>query len=158
MANKKIPPERKTLYYVGMILAILGALSFASVFVSGILNFGNFDNFESRGRSMALRAFAGMGMMIVGVVLMSVAARGIAGSGVILDPEKAREDIEPWSRMAGGIVKDALDETDLFKSDKNDNSDLTFDEKLRRLHKLRQDGIITEQEYQREKTEILENN
>lgn len=32
-----------------------------------------------------------------------------AGSGVILDPEKAKEELEPFSRMAGGMVKDALD-------------------------------------------------
>jgi len=28
----------------------------------------------------------------------------------VLDPEKAREDLEPYSRMAGGMVKDAMDE------------------------------------------------
>ena len=35
------------------------------------------------------------------------------GSGMVLDPKKAREDLSPWSSMAGGIIKDALDETDL---------------------------------------------
>jgi uncharacterized OB-fold protein len=29
---------------------------------------------------------------------------------MILDPEKARKDLEPYSRMTGGMVKDALDE------------------------------------------------
>ena len=37
----------------------------------------------------------------------------MAGSGVVLDPEKARQELEPYSRMAGGMVKDALDEADV---------------------------------------------
>jgi len=158
MAKKNISEERKALYYVGMVIMILGVLTFGSIFVSGAMNFGDHSNFHSRGRSMTLRALTGMAMIVVGGVLRGIGSRGLAGSGIVLDPEKAREDIEPWSRMAGGIVKDALDETDLLKPDRKDNSNLTFDEKIRRLHKLRQDGIITEQEFQREKTEILEKN
>jgi hypothetical protein len=42
-----------------------------------------------------------------------VAARGVAGSGIILDPKKAREDLSPWSSMAGGMIKDAMDETEI---------------------------------------------
>ncbi len=32
---------------------------------------------------------------------------------MILDPERARSELEPYSRMAGGMVKDALDEAEL---------------------------------------------
>ena len=32
---------------------------------------------------------------------------------MILDPEKARDELEPYSRMAGGMVKDALNEADI---------------------------------------------
>ena len=111
--TRKISEGRKTAYYVGMALAIIGVISFGSVFLSGILHFGDFDDFESRGKSMAARAFGGMALIIAGVVVMNVGARGAAGSGLVLDPEKARDDLEPFSRMAGGMVKDALDEADI---------------------------------------------
>jgi hypothetical protein len=45
--------------------------------------------------------------------MMNVAARGLAGSGVVLDPEQARKDLEPWSRMSGGMVQDALSEVEV---------------------------------------------
>ncbi|MEM6692170.1 MAG: zinc ribbon domain-containing protein, partial [Planctomycetota bacterium] len=48
----------------------------------------------------------------------TVGARGLAGSGVLLDPEQAREDLEPYSRMAGGMVKDAMTEADIDLSGK----------------------------------------
>lgn len=111
--SRNISPERKLAYYGGMVIVIIGALTFGSTFVSAALNFGNFDHFEERGKSMALRAFGGMGMLIVGAIVMGVGARGLAGSGVVLDPKKAREELEPFSRMAGGMVKDALDEADI---------------------------------------------
>jgi hypothetical protein len=158
MAKKKISQERKAVYYFGMFLIIIGFLTFGSLFLSAAMDSGDHSNFEDQDRSMALRGIIGMGMMIFGGVLMGIGSRGLAGSGVILDPEKAREDIEPWSRMAGGVIKDAIDETDLFKKDKPGNGDLPFDEKLRRLHKLYEDGLIDEQEYKREKKEILDNN
>ncbi len=55
-------------------------------------------------------AFIGGLLIIIGGVTMKIAARGLAGTGIILDPERAREELEPYSRMAGGMVKDALDE------------------------------------------------
>jgi hypothetical protein len=42
--------------------------------------------------------------------MRNIAARGKAGSGLVLDPQQAREDVEPWSRMQGGVIKDTLDE------------------------------------------------
>ncbi len=110
---KKISEGRKTAYYVGMVLAILGVLAFASTFVSFIGHFGDFSNFESRSKSMMARAFGGMALIVIGGIVMGIGARGAAGSGLVLDPEKAREDLEPFTRMAGGMVKDALDEADI---------------------------------------------
>jgi hypothetical protein len=54
-----------------------------------------------------------MVLLVVGQLVRRVGARGLAGSGVLLDPQKARDDLEPYSRMAGGMVKDALDEADI---------------------------------------------
>jgi RNA polymerase subunit RPABC4/transcription elongation factor Spt4 len=47
--------------------------------------------------------------------LRSVGAKGWAGSGVVLDPETARKDVEPWSRMGGGVLQDALSEVQVVK-------------------------------------------
>ena len=49
--NRDITPERKTMYYAGMGSTGLGMLLFCSVFVTGCMNFGNFDNFEGEAKS-----------------------------------------------------------------------------------------------------------
>ncbi len=158
MARRQISEERKTAYYAGLLLMAVGFLIFASVFVTSFLNFGNFNNFDSNARSFGLRAFLGMGLLIAGRMLTRVGARGLAGSGIILDPEQAREDVEPWARMAGGVIKDAVDESGLnVGRSENRSEKIDFDEKLRKLHQLYQEGILTEAEYQKEKAEILEN-
>jgi hypothetical protein len=113
--RRQIPPERRALYYAGGILALIGLILFISVFFTGAANFGNFDHFHERGQSMALRAISGMVLMIIGGIIANIGAKGLAGAGVVLDPEKARADVEPWSRMAGGVVQDALAEVDVVK-------------------------------------------
>ncbi len=111
--RRQIPPERQALYYSGRLLALVGIVLFVSTFVTGIANFGNFDNFEGRARSEGLRALSGMVLIVIGGFLSNVGAKGWAGAGVILDPEKAREDVEPWSRMVGGTAQDALSEVEV---------------------------------------------
>lgn len=113
--NRQITPERRALYYAGMGCTGLGMLLFFSVFVTGCMNFGNFDNFEGQARSSMARALGGMALMIAGGAMMQVGRSGLAGSGVVLDPQKARKDLEPWNRMAGGMADDALDEIDVVK-------------------------------------------
>jgi len=152
--NRDISSGRKATYYVGLGIAILGFLSFFSVFISFALHFGDSTNFEAQTRSMTLRAAIGMGMMIGGMVLSSIGRGGAAGSGLVLDPQQARSDLEPWSRMAGGVAKDALDEAGISFDKKAEN--MPFDEQIRRLHKLHQDGIISTAEYEAKKNKILE--
>ena len=65
------------------------------------------------GPGVAIVAFIGFGLIAGGGAIRGLAAKGVAGSGLVLDPEKAREDLEPWSRMGGGMVKDVLDEADI---------------------------------------------
>ncbi len=113
--NKQISPERKSLYYWGMALTGIGLLMFLSTFVTFMANFGNFDHFESRARSEGFRSFGGMILMMIGGFMMNVAKMGLAGSGILLDPEKARTDVEPWSRLQGGVIQDALSEVDVVK-------------------------------------------
>ncbi|MBL8728415.1 MAG: zinc ribbon domain-containing protein [Planctomycetes bacterium] len=111
--RRQIPAERKVFYYFGMVSMVVGLLVFGSTFVSSAMHFGDFTNFDDRGSSLMGRAIVGMALMFVGGVLRSIGARGLAGSGVVLDPERARGELEPYSRMAGGMVKDALDEADI---------------------------------------------
>lgn len=108
---KKISGERKTAYYVGMTVMVVGGLMFLSVFITAAINFGDFNNFESDARSSLFRAIGGMVLIIVGGIIRGVGAAGLAGSGVVLDPEQARSELEPYSRMAGGMLKDAIDES-----------------------------------------------
>ena len=111
--KRQVSSDRRLLYYTGLALSAVGILLFLSTFVTFLANFGNFDNFEARARSGGFRAFGGIACIMLGGFLARVAVRGLAGSGMILDPEKAREDVEPWSRMAGGVARDALSETGL---------------------------------------------
>jgi len=154
--QRQVPPERKTIYYVGAAVGVIGFLCFISVFISGALHFGDFSNFEQHGRSEVIRAVLGMVMIMVGVFLTRIGRMCMAGSGIKLDPEEARRDVEPWARMTGGVVKDAIDEAGIQLGCQSSAEDLPFDERLRRLQKLRQDGLVSEQEYETTKKKILE--
>ncbi|MGC8743494.1 MAG: SHOCT domain-containing protein [Verrucomicrobiia bacterium] len=156
MPERDIRPERKAVYYAGMTITALGFLIFISIFITAALHFGDFSNFEGRAKSMGFRGIGGMIMIIIGGILMGVGRLGVAGSGIKLDPQQARKDVEPWARMSGGVVKDALDEAGIkFGSDKN-SDDLPFDEKLRRLSKLRDDGVINQEEFDYLKKRIMD--
>lgn len=91
-------------------MIVIGVIVFGSVFFSFASNFGNFSNFESRAQIEFKRAIIGMAIIAVGGVIRGIGAAGVAGSGAILDPEQARRDLEPYSRMTGGMIGDALDE------------------------------------------------
>jgi hypothetical protein len=107
---RDIPPERRTLYHFGQVLGLVGLLLFLSTFFSFAAGFGNFDGFEARTRSIMFRAIGGIVLMMVSGGVMNVAARGLAGSGMLLDPQRARREQEPWTRMQGGMLDDAIDE------------------------------------------------
>ena len=163
MENRQIPEHRRLIHRLGLIVAILGALSFLSVFVSGALNFGNFDNFEARGRSMAIRAVGGMAMIIAGKAMMIYGCAGAAGAGLNLDPQKMRQDLEPWARAQGGLTKDAFDEMGVNLGSvaeglagRTASNGESLEQRLRGLHALFQDGILSEDEYQRAKQDILD--
>lgn len=108
--QRDISPERKAAFYAGTGMIVVGFLSFFSVFVTGAMNFGNFDHFEDQARSSMLRAIVGMALMIAGGIVSNIGKGGLAGSGVKLDPRQARRDLEPFSRQTGGMIADAVDE------------------------------------------------
>jgi len=113
--DKQIPPERQTIYYVGMALTGLGGLLFISTFFTAAANFGDFSNFEEKAQSQMFCAVSGMVLMIAGGLVMSIGANGWAGSGLVLDPKKARKDLEPWSHMRGGVIQDVLSEVEVVR-------------------------------------------
>ena len=157
MKQKQISPERKGVYYLGMGLTIVGMILFFSIFVVVAMNSDDMHGVDDS--SFTVRAVVGFALIAIGGWLRNVGEKGLAGSGVILDPEKARKDLEPWARMGGGVVKDALDEAGIRigeNSSSQNSAELPFDEQLRRLHKLLQDGIISDAEYQAKKKRILE--
>jgi hypothetical protein len=161
MARRQVSSGRKAEYYLGITVTVIGVIMFGLPFMVGAISMTGIFSEEIMGPSIGLAffvAFIGFGLIVLGLVFSGIGKMGLAGSGVVLDPEKAREDVEPWARMTGGVVKDAVDEAgvDLSKL-AGRNDDMPFDEKLRRLHKLYEDGLVTEQEYQAERTKILEN-
>ena len=139
MANRNVSEGRKLLYVTGQILIVVGVLTLLSVIATGAMLF----------------AVPGMAMFMSGSVLMVVGRAGLAGSGVVLDPERAREDLEPWARMAGGMMKDGMDEAGIVVGTPAGKR-ADFAERLRELHALHQEGILSDEEYAREKAEVLE--
>lgn len=69
------PSPWKAVKFVGIGISVIGFLMFFSVFISGAMNFGNFDDFEARTRNMSLRAVFGMFLMIGGGALSGIAAK-----------------------------------------------------------------------------------
>ncbi len=116
--SNKISEERKAMYYGGMGLTVLGVI----IFISSFFMFERgFDSFMGNGvSSFAARPLIGMGFIVVGNILMNIGAKGPAGSGIILDPEKAREDLKPYSSAAGGMINDAIENIDLIKKNNLD--------------------------------------
>ncbi|MHC1786487.1 MAG: hypothetical protein AB9880_05460 [Christensenellales bacterium] len=114
--NGAITPQRKMLYYGGMALIVIGTLLFLSVFVGMATSFGDFADF-SEGSDFMLRGFVGIILIIAGSILRHIGAMGLAGSGVVLDPQRARDDLSPFAGALGGMARDAVD---AFKGDKAD--------------------------------------
>lgn len=107
---RQLPPGRKMTYYVGMALSIIGLLMFLSTFFSFLIHFGDFSDFTGRARSNGFRAFGGILLMMAGGVVMRAGAQGPFGMGMLLDPERAERDLEPWARMSGRLQDAAFSE------------------------------------------------
>jgi hypothetical protein len=109
--TRRISKGRKNAYYVGSVVQIIGVVIFFSCFVLGVVGIAaGARRAETFGIAAAFCGVIGFGLILLGSIIQTVGARGLAGSGVVLNPEKARDELEPYSRQAGGMVKDALDE------------------------------------------------
>jgi hypothetical protein len=107
----QISESRKNTYYLGMGMAGIGLVLFFVPFlgVACALMSGPSDPSEIVGPAFAIGIF-GFILVFAGSIVMGIGRRGAAGSGLILDPDKAREDLKPWSKMAGGMLDDTLSE------------------------------------------------
>ncbi|HOK95602.1 MAG TPA: zinc-ribbon domain-containing protein [Anaerohalosphaeraceae bacterium] len=122
---KQISQERKSLYNAGLAVMIAGGCFFALPFLAVsalmaimVISFGKSQAgipiwMPIAGPIVMFVSFIGIALIVAGCVMRSIAARGTAGSGLVLNPEKAREDLKPWTGMAGGMVKDILEEADI---------------------------------------------
>ena len=156
--HTKISPERQGLFNLGTGLAVIGVILIAIGFIgfaaSGIssMNHSGFSGFgyQEKSNPIGFWICGAIGMVVTGIgrAIRGFAARGVAGSGLILDPQKARKDLAPWSKMAGGMLNDAG--IAIGQKEK-----VSFDEELRRLAKLKEDGLINEAEFEEAKKKIL---
>lgn len=107
----KISKERKATYYVGIGMTIIGFLLFISVFffAASFIN----DPFSGGRTPPFSNAIIGMILLITGVLVMNIGAKGAAGSGLLLDPEKAREDLKPFNEAKGEMINDVISNIDV---------------------------------------------
>jgi len=108
----KITKERKVTYYIGIGMIVLGFILFISVFfnVASLMN----DPFGSSSSPSFMNSVLGMVLMIAGAIVMNIGAKGAAGSGLLLDPDKAREDLKPFNEAKGGMINDVISNIDVI--------------------------------------------
>lgn len=112
--SKEISKERKMMYYVGNGITVIGFILFLSVFFAAFLNpFGMLGGMMDGSSNPMANSFIGFVLIIIGQFISNIGLKGKAGSGLILDPKQAREDLKPYSTQVGGMLHDVLDEVDL---------------------------------------------
>ena len=115
----KITRERKVAYYIGMGMMGIGFLLFISVFFSAASHMN--DPFGGGINTSFSNAVIGMILMIAGSIVMNIGAKGTAGSGLLLDPDKAREDLKPFNEAKGGMINDVISNIDAIDQITNFN-------------------------------------
>ena len=117
--SNKISSERKAIYYTGMVFVIIGFILFISTFFTFASGFGDFSGapgfggFNVPSRLSFLSPVIGIVLIIIGNILMAIGRKGAAGSGIILDPEKERDDLKPFSSAKGKMINDVVENIDI---------------------------------------------
>src|SRR2546422_7398771 len=106
--RRQVSAWRKVAFYAGYVSMAAGLLIFTGVMASLFTQGPSFTPSVLGHKFLA--AFLGMALLVLGGFLRRIGILGLAGSVVILDPPRARADLEPWSRAAGGLVDSALSE------------------------------------------------
>ena len=107
LARPTISVPRKLLFYAGYFSCAAGVL-LAVWSVSAILEPASYTPSGLGG--IAMNCATAIGLWLLGLFVRRLGVRGLAGSGLVLDPARARTELEPWSRAAGGLVASALGE------------------------------------------------
>lgn len=134
-----IPMWRKLCYYGGMILIAIGFVLFLSTFFEMFGGSGtSFEQIESGIWGSFNRSITGWILILIGGIVRGVGMKGLAGSGVILNPNKAREDLHPYTHAAGAAVKDIVDGYRSASAEEESQSDDAFDETKTTDQKVRE--------------------
>ena len=108
----KLSKQRKVTYYLGNAFTIIGLI----LFLSSMIGFRPMGGFF-------LSPILGFVLVIIGKVVAHIGRLGLSGSGILLDPEKAREDLKPYSTSKGKMINDALEEVDILQNFSNNTSE-----------------------------------
>lgn len=100
----KLSKKRKITYYIGKGMMVLGFIIFFSQFFT--FSFG----------VPFIFAPIGMLFMIAGTFISNIGAKGLAGSGLKLDPDEAREDLKPFNEARGKMINDIVSGIDAVDS------------------------------------------
>lgn len=122
--NNKLKPWRKVVYIIGNVFLVIGVILFLSSFFTSFGFFqSRFDFINKFGFVGSFMFFPvlGFALIFVGSLLKALGRGGLAGAGLILDPEKERRDAEPFSRSKGGKYADSYDE---FRKESKFHEDL----------------------------------
>lgn len=135
----KLSNERKVTYYIGMGIMILGFILFISVFfqVANLIN----DPFTASKPPSFTNPMIGFILIIIGSVVSKMGAKGAAGSGVILDPDQAREDLKPFNEAKGQMLNDVISNIDAV----NNIAKPTEDKEIIKI-KCRSCGTLNEED------------
>ena len=106
-----ISKKRKVTYYIGIGMIVLGFILFISLFFSVASSMNN-PNWDGNGPSF-MNSILGMVLMIAGSLVSNIGAKGAAGSGLLLDPNQAREDLKPFNEAKGGMINDVISNIDV---------------------------------------------
>ncbi|MGE5614691.1 MAG: hypothetical protein ACM3XR_09820 [Bacillota bacterium] len=108
----KISKERKATYYIGLGMVGVGLILFFSVFFSIANSMSDPWGFNPPPVQNGIIGFILVG---AGAFVMNIGAKGAAGSGLLLDPEKAREDLKPFSEAKGKMINDVISNIDVIE-------------------------------------------
>lgn len=122
----QISSRRKLVFYAGRLITLVGLVFLLSIFFVGPFLLRTPSATELGGNGLTevgrktvdviLRGLIGFFLIPIGIAIASFAKAGIAGSGMVLDPDQAREDVRPWSEMEGKILDDKLSQVGIVKA------------------------------------------
>lgn len=62
------------------------------------------------------KPFLSILLIIIGQFIANIGRSGLAGSGIVLDPERARQELQPFNVAKGQMLNDTLSEIDVVQS------------------------------------------